>query len=203
MVSVPSARPQRGLLVDDYSGKIDRDLVVTTDLSVSGQMNGSVIVHPGGRLRLSSQTNGEVLVLEGGWLRQSGQLSGDLRCQGLAEITGQINGHVLPTAASCWWPKGCSGTLSTDVWSSIRQAAGSRARGHPSSAPDSGSGTQTGLSRLPERTGPARAGLPRSPLLPLRGTGRRGTGSIRRRLTAWSTLPQGPEILDGALGVDL
>ena len=43
----------------------------------------------------------------------------------------------------------------------------------------------------------------RRPLPPLRGTGRRSTGSIRRRLTAWSTLPQGPEILDGALGVDL
>lgn len=81
--------------MDDYSGKIDRDLVVTTELSVSGQMNGNVIVHPGGRLRLSGQINGEVLVLEGGWLRQSGQLNGDLRCQGLAEITGQINGHVI------------------------------------------------------------------------------------------------------------
>lgn len=80
----------------DYSGKIDRDLVVTTDLSVTGQMNGHVIVQPGGRLRLSGQTNGDVLVLNGGWLLQSGQLNGDLRCQGWAEITGQINGHVIP-----------------------------------------------------------------------------------------------------------
>lgn len=87
---------ERDCFVDDYSGKIDRELIVTTELSVSGQMNGSVIVHPGGRLRLSGQANGDVLVLEGGRLCQSGQLNGDLRCQGFAEIAGQINGLVIP-----------------------------------------------------------------------------------------------------------
>lgn len=81
--------------MDDYAGK-NRDLIVTTELSVSGQMNGSVVIHAGGRLRLSGQTNGEVLVLEGGRLRHSGQLNGDLRCQGFAEITGQINGLIIP-----------------------------------------------------------------------------------------------------------
>jgi len=82
--------------VDEYSGRIDRDLIVTTDLSVSGQINGSVIVDSGGRLRVSGQTNGDVLVREGGQLRQSGQLNGDLRCQGVAQISGQINGQVIP-----------------------------------------------------------------------------------------------------------
>lgn len=96
MVWVTSANHNGDFFVDDYSGKIDHDLIVTTELSVSGQMNGSVVVHPGGRLRLSGQTNGQVLVLEGGRLRQSGQLNGDLRCQGFVELTGQINGLIFP-----------------------------------------------------------------------------------------------------------
>ena len=78
----------------DFSGKIDHDIEVTADLTISGQVNGDVTVHPGGRLRMSGQMNGHVVVLEGGHLSQSGQLNGDLRCRGSAEIIGQINGEV-------------------------------------------------------------------------------------------------------------
>lgn len=78
----------------DYSGKIDDDVDVRGDLTISGQMNGNVTVREGARLHLSGQTNGDVTVHAGGSLHQSGQLNGVLTCQGWAEINGQINGEI-------------------------------------------------------------------------------------------------------------
>src|SRR5487761_437717 len=78
----------------DYSGKISDHVDVIGDLAISGQVNGSVTVHEGGRLDLSGQTNGDIMVLDGGSLHQSGQLNGVLTCRGWADITGQINGEI-------------------------------------------------------------------------------------------------------------
>lgn len=77
-----------------YSRKIDHDIDVTHDLTISGQVNGTVIVRDGAHLYLSGQTNGDVTVLDGGSLCQSGQLNGVLTCRGSAEVTGQINGNI-------------------------------------------------------------------------------------------------------------
>jgi hypothetical protein len=79
----------------EYRGKIDHDIEVTGEQDIGGQMNGTITVREGGRLRLSGQTNGRVEVLQGGFLHQSGQLNGALTCRGWADITGQINGTVV------------------------------------------------------------------------------------------------------------
>jgi hypothetical protein len=81
--------------METYSGKINDDLDVTGEMTISGQTNGNVTVHKRARLRISGQTNGTVLVLEGGSVIQSGQLNGALICRGWADISGQINGRVV------------------------------------------------------------------------------------------------------------
>lgn len=81
-------------LVTDYGGKINHDVDVVEDLTISGQLNGNVVVREGARLQLSGQANGDVMVLDGAWLQLSGQLDGDLNCQGWADITGVLDGEI-------------------------------------------------------------------------------------------------------------
>jgi hypothetical protein len=78
------------------AGQISHDLEVTSDLEVSGQVNGKITVRAGGQLTLAGQCNGDVDVLDGASLYQQGQLNGTLTCMGWADISGQVHDVVVP-----------------------------------------------------------------------------------------------------------
>lgn len=80
--------------MNDFDGKINRDIDVVEDLTVSGQLNGNAVVCHGARLHLSGQAFGDVTVLKGACFELSGRLDGDVISQGWVDITGMFNGKI-------------------------------------------------------------------------------------------------------------
>jgi hypothetical protein len=73
----------------------DGDVDISTDVTVTGRVSGSIVVHPGGCLVLMGEAGGGVIVRGGGFARIPGRTRGlFVGAGGHAVLTGNCQGSV-------------------------------------------------------------------------------------------------------------